>query len=137
MFQYSIYAFSMLNVGCILISDLVVADFFMHSLPGMILLYLTASFSHRRCFCMRQSGLLYVSIVFFYTFTYWRQGYRSLHINFITHVSIYLTKFQPKSIKYKTYHLIIEVSHRFVKLFHYKKNQLQYTVVKVNQRSRL
>ena len=30
----------MLNLGCIVISDLVVADLFMHSLSGMILLYL-------------------------------------------------------------------------------------------------
>ena len=32
----------MLSLGCILISDLVVTDLFMHSLSGMILLYLAA-----------------------------------------------------------------------------------------------
>ena len=36
--------FSMLNLGCILISDLVVANFFMPLLPGWILLYLAMSF---------------------------------------------------------------------------------------------
>ena len=41
---YNIYVFSMLSLGRILISDLVVANLFMHSLPGMILLYLAASF---------------------------------------------------------------------------------------------
>ena len=34
----------MQSLGCILISDLVVANLFMHSLPGMILLYLTTPF---------------------------------------------------------------------------------------------
>ena len=38
--------FSMQSLGCILISHLVVADLFMHSLPVMILLYLAESFLH-------------------------------------------------------------------------------------------
>ena len=33
--NYNIYASSMLSLGCILISDLVVASIFMHLLPGM------------------------------------------------------------------------------------------------------
>ena len=37
-----VLVFSMLSLGCILISDLVVANFFMP--PGMILLYLATSF---------------------------------------------------------------------------------------------
>ena len=41
--SYSIYAFSMLSLGCIVISDLVVTNHFMHSLSGMILLYLAVS----------------------------------------------------------------------------------------------
>ena len=41
---YSIYVFSLLSLGCILISDLVVADLFMHSLSGMILLYFATPF---------------------------------------------------------------------------------------------
>ena len=45
--------FSMLSLGCILISDLVVANLFMHSLPSMIRLYLAAYFLRRRCFCVR------------------------------------------------------------------------------------
>ena len=36
--------FSILNLGSIQISDLIVANLFMHSLPGMILLYLAAPF---------------------------------------------------------------------------------------------
>ena len=40
------YVFSMLSPGCIPLSDLVVADLFMHLLPGMILLYLVMSFSY-------------------------------------------------------------------------------------------
>ena len=35
--QYSIYVFGMLSLGCIVISDLVVTDLFMHSHSGMIL----------------------------------------------------------------------------------------------------
>ena len=46
-----IYVFSMVSFGCILI-DLVVVNLLMHSLPGMILLYLATSFLHQRCFCM-------------------------------------------------------------------------------------
>ena len=40
------YAFSMLSLGCILIPDLVVTNLFMimHSLPGIILLYLAMPF---------------------------------------------------------------------------------------------
>ena len=49
----NIYVFSMLNFGHILISDFVVADLFMHSLSGMILLCLATSFLHRKCFWMR------------------------------------------------------------------------------------
>ena len=39
--------FSMLSLGCILISDLVATNLFMHSLPSMILVYLAASFLHQ------------------------------------------------------------------------------------------
>ena len=45
--------FSMLGLGHILISNLVVANLLMCSLPGMILLYLTAPFLHQRCFWIR------------------------------------------------------------------------------------
>ena len=38
----------MLSLGRILISDLLVANLFMYSLPGVTLLYLTAPFSHTR-----------------------------------------------------------------------------------------
>ena len=42
---YNINVFSMLRpLGHILISDLVVANLFMYSLPGMILLYLATLF---------------------------------------------------------------------------------------------
>ena len=47
-----VLVFSMLSLGHILISNLVVANLLMYSLPGMILLYLAASFLHRRCFCI-------------------------------------------------------------------------------------
>ena len=43
----------MLSFVCILISDLVVTSLFMHSLPGMILLYLTTLFYTEGVFCMR------------------------------------------------------------------------------------
>ena len=39
-----VIVFSMLGLGCILISDLVVANLLMYSLPGMIILYLAAPF---------------------------------------------------------------------------------------------
>ena len=38
------YSCNMLSLGCIVISDLVIADLFMYSLSGMILLYLAAPF---------------------------------------------------------------------------------------------
>ena len=47
------YVLSMLiGLGCIVISDLVVVDLFMHSLSGMILLYLAMLFLYWRHFCM-------------------------------------------------------------------------------------
>ena len=58
--QCSIYVFSMISLGCTLISDLVVANLFMHSLLGMILLYLAPPFLHWRCFCMRFTELLWL-----------------------------------------------------------------------------
>ena len=45
----------MLSLGHILISDLVVTNLLVYSLPGMILLYLAALFLHQRCFSMRYS----------------------------------------------------------------------------------
>ena len=48
-----VLVFSMLSLGRILISNLVVPNLLMYSLPGMILLYLAAPFLHLRCFCMR------------------------------------------------------------------------------------
>ena len=53
-----IYVLSMLSLGHILISDLVVANPFMHSLPDLIPLYLAALFkpgARRNCFCPRTS----------------------------------------------------------------------------------
>ena len=46
MYQYNICVFSILYlaVGCILISNLLVADLFMHSLSGMTLFYLVMFF---------------------------------------------------------------------------------------------
>ena len=44
--------FSMLGLGCILISDLV-ANLLMYSLPGMILFYLAAPFFTPKVFWMR------------------------------------------------------------------------------------
>ena len=49
----SISVFSILSLGCILISDLVVTNLFMYSLPGIILLYLATPFLHQWYFCMR------------------------------------------------------------------------------------
>ena len=48
-----VLVFSMLSLGRILISDLVVANLLMYSLPGMILLYLATPFLHQRCFWLR------------------------------------------------------------------------------------
>ena len=45
-----VLVFSIIGLGLILISDLVVANLLMYSLPGMILLYLAAPFLHHRCF---------------------------------------------------------------------------------------
>ena len=40
-----VLVFSMLSLGCIPISDLIIANLLMHSLPGMILLYLATFFT--------------------------------------------------------------------------------------------
>ena len=45
-----VLVFTMLGLGRILISDLVVTNLLMYSLPGMILLYLAVPFLHQRCF---------------------------------------------------------------------------------------
>ena len=46
--QYNIYAFSMLSLGHMLISELVVTDLFMNSLPGMIVLLLGHDLFHTK-----------------------------------------------------------------------------------------
>ena len=43
----------MLSLGCILISDPVVTDLFMHSSPGMILLYLAVLIFTPKVFYMK------------------------------------------------------------------------------------
>ena len=48
-----VFVFSMLSLGRILISNLVVANLLMYSFPGMILLYLAVPFLHQKCFWMR------------------------------------------------------------------------------------
>ena len=50
----------MLSLGHILISDLVTYPF-MHSFPGMLLLYLAPPFLHKKLFCIR---LRYLSVYF-------------------------------------------------------------------------
>ena len=53
-----VLVFSMLSLGRILISDLVVANLLMYSLPGMILLYLAAPFFIPKVFLDEISSLL-------------------------------------------------------------------------------
>ena len=48
-----VFVFSIIGFGRILISDLVVANLLMYSLPGMILLYLAMPFLYQRCFWVR------------------------------------------------------------------------------------
>ena len=55
---HSINTFSMLSLGRIVISYLVVANVFMHSLSGMILLYLAAPFFALKVFLPEISSLL-------------------------------------------------------------------------------
>ena len=54
LYNYNVFSvvlvFSILSLGHILISDLVVANLLMYLLPGMILLYLATPFLHQRCF---------------------------------------------------------------------------------------
>ena len=50
--QYSICVFSMLSPGLIVISHLVVTDLFVHSLSGMMLLYLAEPLFILKCFCI-------------------------------------------------------------------------------------
>ena len=60
---------------CILISDLVAAKLFMHSLPGMILFYLATPFLHWRCSCVWD--------IYIYIHTY-------IYIYIHTHIYIYV-----------------------------------------------
>ena len=53
-----VLVFSILGLGRILISDLVVANLLMYSLPGMILLYLAAPFFTPKVFLDEISSLL-------------------------------------------------------------------------------
>ena len=57
------YVFSMLSLGRIVISDLVVADLFMNSLSGIILLYLAASFLNQMCAGHRPACTWFLIIV--------------------------------------------------------------------------
>ena len=54
-----VLVFSMLSLGRILISDVLVANLFMYSLPGMILLYLAMPFFTPKVFLDKISSLLY------------------------------------------------------------------------------
>ena len=53
-----VLVFSIIGLGCILISDLVVANLLMYSLPGMILLYLAVPFFTSKVFLDEISSLL-------------------------------------------------------------------------------
>ena len=53
-----VLVFSIIGLGRILISDLVVANLLMYSLPGMILLYLAAPFFTPKVFLDEISSLL-------------------------------------------------------------------------------
>ena len=53
---------SMLSLGHILISDLLVANLFMHSLSGMILLYLATPLFTPQVF-LHEMGYMYVAIL--------------------------------------------------------------------------
>ena len=77
---YGICVFSMLSLCCILISDLVVTNLFMHSLPGMILLYLTAPFLHRRVF-LHEIIITFVRVMHCYRS-------RIFHSEFFTHAKL-------------------------------------------------
>ena len=63
-----VLVFSMLSLGRILISDLVVANLLMYSLPGMILLYLAAPFFTPKVFLDEIP----------YTWNYWRVEYLAI-----------------------------------------------------------
>ena len=59
-----VLVFSILNLGRILITDLVVTNLLMYSLSDMILLYLATPFLHWRCYCMRYRIIaLYIMII--------------------------------------------------------------------------
>ena len=51
----------MLSLGCILISDLVVANLFMHLLPGIILLYLAVLLNQAHAGC-RPAHLVFLKL---------------------------------------------------------------------------
>ena len=56
------YSVAVLSLGRIVISDLVVANLFMHSLSGMILLYLTAPFFTLKVFLQEIHRLFFIII---------------------------------------------------------------------------
>ena len=59
----SLTVFIILSLGHILISDFVVTDLFINSLPGMFLLYLATHFLLQRCFLHNISLRLYDSCI--------------------------------------------------------------------------
>ena len=62
--QYINYVFNTLSFGCILISDLVVADLFMCSLSGIFLLYLAGHFYTKGVFTID-----FITFVSFHVYT--------------------------------------------------------------------
>ena len=62
-----VFVFSMLGLGRILISDLIVTNLLMYSLPVMILLYLAVPFIKQRCFWMRLNIQVTVQLLYIVT----------------------------------------------------------------------
>ena len=103
--QCSINVFSMLSLGCSLISDLVVNNLFMHSLTGMILLYLAAPFLHQRCICMRY-GYAHLHVhIHMYIHTYIHT-----YINTYTHTFTYIHTYKH-TYKYVCTHITLSNFH--------------------------
>ena len=108
----------MLNLGCILISDLVVTNMFMHSLPGMILLYLATPFYTK--------GVFARDII---TFARFMHCYRSTIID--SHIAT-LAEVDQK-IHQSVHFLPLTV--QLPLIFSNIKQEMHYTVFNINSKS--
>ena len=98
--QYFVFSIYAKPLDHILISDFVLANLFMRSLPGMILLYLATPFLCRRSFCMRYIYIYtYLNILLFDNCVTSSITYHTLCMELKLMVNLQIGKLQQPIIK--------------------------------------